>query len=590
MKSLWPGKDCTMTWQGRRPAGKSIYGFMIFAAVCLCVKYIFVDFGVDAEFQIAMSYRLAQGDRMFREMWEAYQMSAFLPALFIRIYLALFHTTTGIVLYLQAVGTLLDWAASCLLYRTVSKYLQCPGTAFAMAWIFAVVSPKDVPLPEYANMQIWFSMLLCLALFVHDRTGRRGMVVLAALCLCAAVLSYPSCLLLTAGVALLFFFRGRKKDFFLFLKVCVGMGIGYLWLTMRHISLEEFGIFFQNMLALETSHSGGLVKKFAAYLPDGVRIAALLAGAYGLAFVLARACLWASGRAKGDKGRASWGREESRVLADLLFFVLILAVSLYRVIFWSEYTRYAYALSFLAVILIGTHYFNKLSEDGKYFYLCCSILSVLDFLATLLLTDLELMGSVPYLLIAVVAAFLPIGKALQEVQGGRLLEILKKGMVIGGAALLIFRNIYLIRPMYLQANTILELGGIVKEGPAKGIVSSYMGPYMQNESIKEWKRYIEEGSTIWLIGSPLDTLGYLYLDTEIGAPSTVCTPGYNESVLEYWKRNPEKYPDVVIASCWYGELNAELQTNGWIMEWIEEEFQPEYWVDGKFWRYYFKGE
>ncbi len=157
-----------------------------------------------------------------------------------------------------------------------------------------------------------------------------------------------------------------------------------------------------------------------------------------------------------------------------------------------------------------------------------------------------------------------------------------------GTAFLVFKNVYLFRPLIYQANTIFEVGGIVKEGPAVGIITNYMGAYIQNESIKEWKEYIKEGSRIYIVGDLLDTLGYLYLDTEIAAPSVMCTPWYNESILEYWKMNPDKYPDVVIASCWYGDMNDGLEQNGWILKWIEEDFQPAYYVDGKYWRYYFK--
>lgn len=95
----------------------------------------------------------------------------------------------------------------------------------------------------------------------------------------------------------------------------------------------------------------------------------------------------------------------------MLFFAIIAAVSLYTVFFWNMYTRYAYSLSFLAVIIIGTHYSKKLSGSKKYFYVCENIISLLSFLATLLLTDLQFIGSVPYLLIAVTAAFLPIGES-----------------------------------------------------------------------------------------------------------------------------------------------------------------------------------
>ena len=121
-----------------------------------------------------------------------------------------------------------------------------------------------------------------------------------------------------------------------------------------------------------------------------------------------------------------------------------------------------------------------------------------------------------------------------------------------------------------------------------GVISEYMGAYMQNETMKEWKQYIHDGDAIYLIGGSLDTLGYLYADTTVAAPSLVPTPGYNESILDYWEMNPEKYPDVIIASCWYGVENSMLTEDSWIMQWIEQEYRPQYVIDGKYWRYYFK--
>lgn len=579
---------------------RSICFFLLFTAVCLSIKYIFVDFGIDAGFQITMSYRLVRGDLMFKEMWEPYQMSVFLATFFIKIYLALFKTTTGIVLYLQTVGMLIDWVVAYLLYRMVNRYLECRGAALAMAWFFVVVSPKDVPLPEYANMQVWFGVLLCLALFMYHRTEKKRYLILAALSLSAEVLSYPSCLVLVPGVAFLLFYRGRnfshsakapinwKKEFLFFFAVCAAAGIGYLCLTLRNISLEEFGIFFENMIALEPTHSVGYGQRFVRHLLDAAKMAAVLAAGYGIAFVSAGvlAGFFRSGNADGEKDRRGDIRS---ILADVLFFMIILSVSLYAVFSYETYTRYGYSISFLAVILIGARYAKRLSGDRKFFYLCGNVVSGLNFLATLLLSDLYLIGSVPYLIISVVVSFLPIKEALGQLNGGSIsMRRLRAAVLAVGMAFLVFRNTYLIRPLAYQVSTIMQVGGIVKEGPAAGIISNYMGAYIQNESIKEWREYIEEGSSIYLLGDPLDTLGYLYLDTDIAAPSVLSTPWYNESILEYWKMNPDKYPDVVIASCWYGKMDVGLERNGWILKWIEEDFRPAYSIDGKYWRYYFR--
>lgn len=559
--------------------GKRIRLCMLLAALALNIKYIFVDFGIDAEYQISMAYRLVTGDGMFKEMWEAHQMSAFLCAFLIKIYLMLFKTTTGVVLYLQVIGALLDGAIAYLIYYTVNKYLNSKNTGFAMAWFFLVVSPKDVPMPEFANMQIWFSMLLCITLFLYDKSKRKILLIVSALSLCAAVLSYPSCLILVFGVAFLLLYKGEKKELLLFLGVCVATGVLYLCVVMRNITLEEFGIFFENMQAIETSHAIGLGEKFMAYLIDAGKIMLLLGIAYVLAYGIARIM--------GIRSNIE-EKQAYTVLADILFCVFVMLMGLYMIPNWQDYNRCSYTILFLAVIIIGMRYAKSLSGDKLYFYYCGTIISILNFLATLILTDLELLGSVPYLLIAVICAFLPIAEVWNQTDVKVLGVTMKRLAYIGGVLFLVFRNVYIIRPMYLQVNTIFDIRGIVKEGPAMGIISEYMGPYMQNASVEEWKQNVPEGSNIWLIGDPLDVLGYLYIDTNIAAPSTVCTPGYNENILEYWKMNPDKYPDVVIASCWYGTLNSELVKNEWIMEWLEEEFQPSYYVDGKYWRYYYK--
>ena len=558
---------------------KALRRLMLLMLIGLSIKYIFVDFGIDAEFQISMSYRLAKGDLMFREMWEAYQMSAFLCAFFIKIYLFLFQSTTGIVLYLQVIGVLIDVGIAFLLYKTVRKYMNCPNTAFAMAWLFVVVSPKDVPLPEYANMELWFSMLLCITLFVYFQTGQKGMLVLSALCLCAAVLSYPSCLLLAAGAGCLFFRQRDKKNFLIFLSVCAATGLLYLALTLSQLSGNEFLIFFENMLAIETSHAISLGAKLLAYLKDALKIALLFGSAYLLSYLLVHKVI-------GEK--LAEDRKTRKLLVDLFFYLLILAVSLYATFAWVAHTRYGYSVLFLGIIVIGMRHGKELRESQYDFYIIGTVISLLNFLATLLLTDLQLIGSVPYLLIAAVVALLPIAEALKAADGNHILTALKKAALLCTVALLVFRNAYIIRPMYLQTNTIFDVGGVVKEGPAVGIFSTYMGPYMQNETIKEWQEYIPDGSNVYLIGDPLDTLAYLYSDTNVAAPSTVCTPGYNENILKYWEMNPHKYPDVIVASCWYGELNSALAENEWIMNWLEEEFQPAYSIDGKYWRYYFR--
>ena len=67
---------------------------LIIGAILVNIKSIFTDFDVDSEYAIAMAYRMIKGDRMVAQMWEPHQTSAFLCAFFMKIYMAIFRTTS----------------------------------------------------------------------------------------------------------------------------------------------------------------------------------------------------------------------------------------------------------------------------------------------------------------------------------------------------------------------------------------------------------------------------------------------------------------------------------------------------------------
>ncbi len=561
----------------KRSAEQNFRILMIVAACLLLVKYIVVDFGIDAEFQIAMSYRMAMGDVMFLEMWEPCQTSAFLCAFFIQIFLWIFDTTTGIVIYLQVIGVLLDAGVAYLLYRTVKKHLQTEKTAFFMTWIYLIVSPKDFPLADYTNMQVWFATVTCITLFLYFQTAKRRFIVFTALGLCGAVLSYPSCLIICFGIAILLLCRKEYKSTALLTGICFLVGALYLCLIFSRVSVAGFVESVNHMLSIETAHSTGIAEKMLLYAKDLGRILLVFFVTYVFVFGIIHAITYKRIQDKGVRV----------ILTDLLFLSVIAVMSLYTVFAWKHYVRYSYSILFLAMILIGIKYVRKLEKAKFNFWLCATIIAGLQLLSTLLLTNLVFVASIPYLLLAVTASLLPLSVALAQLDG-KYLRPIGNAFVVLCVGVIVFRNAYIIRPMYGDVSTMLKIHGIVKGGPAIGIISEYMGPYVQNESMKEWDQYVKDGQTIYLIGTGLDTLGYLYKDTVIGAPSVVPTPGYSEAIGEYWEENPDKRPDMIIASCLYGEINGDLTPDTWIMQWIENDFKPAYYVDGKYWRYYFK--
>ena len=128
------------------------------------------------------------------------------------------------------------------------------------------------------------------------------------------------------------------------------------------------------------------------------------------------------------------------------------------------------------------------------------------------------------------------------------------------------------------------VGNIISVGPGKGIVTEYMQGYMAECSHEEFGTYIEPGES--LLALDTNTICYMYQDVNIGSCTTICTPSFDENLLDYWERNPDKYPDVIAVMCWYGELQWDQES--WIMHWIENEFGATQVIDGKYFRYYIR--
>ena len=170
---------------------------LLAASIVATVKIIFFGFDIDEQYAVSMAYRLVQGDRMFLEMWEPHQTSAFFSAAFLWLYMQLFHTLKYSVLFLRIVGVVTQLLISILTYRTFRKFVT-ENTAFVIAVFYYNIIPKNSTVPDFSNMLLWFSMLLflCLLYFFlaenNEIPGKYFCLIMSGLSTSALVLSYPT--------------------------------------------------------------------------------------------------------------------------------------------------------------------------------------------------------------------------------------------------------------------------------------------------------------------------------------------------------------------------------------------------------------
>lgn len=266
--------------------------FLIWAGVVLVtIKSIFTDFGVDNGYAIATSYRHISGDRMFLEMWEPHQTSAFLTDLLMLLYRHFVPSLTGVAVYLQVMGILLWIPVTVLLYKELSRHFDRYVSHLICAFLF-VFRAKQTVFPEFSNMQIGFSILFFtfLVKYYFDQT-KVGNLLLSAVFLCLEIISYPTCLIAFAAAAgfLLLYTDRKVRNVLVFGGMCLALGTLYTGYFIWARGFSEFVSVLRLLAEADLSHGDVSMSVYqywhvfaegAAYLAATLAIAAVIRFAF----------------------------------------------------------------------------------------------------------------------------------------------------------------------------------------------------------------------------------------------------------------------------------------------------------------------
>lgn len=545
---------------------------LIILSILASVKMLFVGFGLDEEYQVVMAYRNAMGDRLFLDMWEPHQSSAFLCTLLLKPYLALFGTT-GIVLYLKACGTLFHLGISVYLYD-VLKNMVGRKYAWFLGIIYFNTLPKQIILPEFGIMQVWFYTLLSLFLIQYYQNGQKvRYLALASLSLMLAVLSYPSCLILYPFVLIWIAClsgKNRWRDMGIVTFLCMLGGAGYLGMLLFHTPPKHLVATISLILNGDATHSLSLGHKLLSFFTGSLYLAVVLAGCFAVSMVI--------GRLKHlDFQKILFMTAMSSFIVELFYWIVL----------DGGYEAMQLHLPLIAAMGLAQ---PKDALHGEKL-LCARLLTygvsgaVLCLLATVYLTDLSFIPSIPHVMPAAFYGMALLILALQN-------QSKKKGSGWISALLIVWCLTAIIGKGYtmrgnMQYNNVLESRGILKHGPAAGTISNYMGAYIYNCDYEDWQAYLEDGDRVLIVVKEvmnLGTLQYLFKDVEISHFSIINPTVYDERLLEYWEMYPHKKPNVIIVDCWYGQPAEDADS--WIMQYIENDFGYTQVDDGSYIRIY----
>ncbi|MGN0382866.1 MAG: hypothetical protein ACI4DS_01245 [Eubacterium sp.] len=549
---------------------KKIYLWIL--AVIVNIKSIFTDFGTDQAYAVTMSFRHLQGDRLFQEMGEPHQTSAFITDLLMAIYKRFVPDLEYVALYLQVSGVILYAVVTILLFKELKHFVNC-DLAHYMCLFFFIFRPKQSVFPEFSNMQICFSVMLFIFLLKFFRNQVKTYpLILAAIFLCLEILSYPTCLIVYFAIIILMytFCKNKWKSIAIFTGVCILCGGIYIAFIISCVGIDNLWESIQFILQADASHGENtfdVVYYFKDFIYGIIWIGGVIVASYG-AFIFAKKCK------KTISFLSCMG------INLLLTEILMIFVSRKTDIDWSC----MYFIILLLLIGIGAMNHKCLEGEGKILYYLGSTISVCSVIAVFFLTNLSFISLLGYLILGAMVSLIPINqfavsKKIESENTKKvsnivviilILFLFHRGMVVCG---------------YANEEGIklaIDVENIIRVGPTKGIVASLQKCNQVKGTLEDWQMYVNDDEVLVVVPWMLDSIVYLYPNTGISAFSTINTPTYDENLLKYWEIYPQKMPTVIAVECWNGEI--PIDKNSWIMKWIDDNYTSH--IDGSFWRFY----
>lgn len=565
----------------RQKGYRLLRNLLILGSILAAIKLIFVDYTMDEEYQIVMAYRNLQGDTLFGTMWEPHQTSAFVCAILLRLYTAITGTTTGVVLFLRGVTTGIQLLFAVWMYRFLRQETE-KEYAFLLACCYFNVVPKLIEIPEFSNLQLWGLTAVLLSLGYWRRNQRKlAWLAAAGLGMAVEVLAYPSDVILFPFFLVVIGLTCRQTDRrllkpLIFGGTCVLCGILWLGAVFLQVAPEELFRNIPYILQFDLTHDVTAV--------SGDKLAAIGADALRELIFAGISCAVA-----GLAGFIASKKSGKSFLAVFTVTAVLIAEGI-QLFYWVILQKgYEDPQIHWLVVWACALLFIREAGEGKRKYYVGMAAGFLVFLSVLYMSDLSLFYAIPHGIAGTFSALLLLIAVLQNDLGrdsGRRVILFLLGSL---CVVSVFGKGFALRAGKTETNTVLGIGGIMKEGPAAGILTNYMQAYVNNCDYEDFSAYVEEGSNCLIVTNLVGTGGtspYLFRNLSISHFSIVDPTSYDERLLTYWELYPEKVPDVIVVDCWYGQLMES--TDNWIMQYIENDFGYTRVEDGRYVRFYFR--
>ena len=562
-------------------------GAIIIVAGLVSVKRIFIGLDIDEQYAVALTYRIARGDMLLKQVWEPHQTSALITLFPVWLFMKLTGSSDHLLLFLRGISVLIQGAVALYWFITFREKAGRSASLIS-AFLLFLITPKFIQSPEFNNMQVWFFVLTCLFVISGIRKGKAALFLAAGLFLFMEVLAYPSCLLLFIFLTVYLILRGKKQAVLLVLPPVLG-GMGLLLYAGLKVGFGNLPTYAGYVLS-DSAHSEGIVSKFIGYLselPQVVLFLIIYAAISALILIVIKvlSVLTKAGSFRLCK-------------ADLPMFLAVLNTIAFADQFRSwhskqafiTYPQYCYLILFISGLVLFLVGGKEIKEKWKSEFFLLGIGTAVSHIAVMSLTNLSIRATFIHLIPGCAAALCLFGDVCRDVYrdarrdhvgefgvdeaestSGRGMPKILNITCILMSAVILFIAMYgagiIVRTSNEgRYNDIRMDYKKVIYGPAKGIYCEYLEGYSLNSKYELLSAAAPSGSKVLYIGT--DNLLYMANNYEVCTPSTISTPEYAGNLADYFAVNPEKIPEYILVDSKYADSTG-------VMGLLDDLFAPE---------------
>ena len=535
--------------------------FFILISGIAVIRSLVFGMDIDEEYSVALAYRIASGDTLIKEMYEPHQLSAILPAVFVKLFMIVTGGCEYLCLYLRFLGIVFAFIVSLAWYISLSKVYN-KQLVFLTSVIVFNTFPKGIVSLEFTNAELWMLLLTGISLFNYFRSSKNIHIIFAGISMVFEVLAYPSCVFLFPFFLAVLLRKKKIKAALIFAGECVLSAGAFLTYLLSKMTFNELlsGIGY---VMSDEEHSKGLITKLLGRIGELPEIliyclAYALIG-FMISFVICK--VFSLQNQKSDN--SLWALFPTITLAIALLDQLRLWL------FCGEALVYPQIIYLIAIVYGGFLYAKGMRTDSdilllNFFY----IPGIIALFCVLLLSNLTIKSAQVHLIPSVLCMFLWLDSPEEERPESRkwpvyLLSILWCIVIIAG-------RIYMVRDGGFNNGNINFVKQKILYGPGKYIYAPYMTGYRINEEQDFLTENIPVGSKVWYLGT--HNLIYFADDYEVCTASTISTPVYNQTCLDYFDINPGKIPEYVILDMDFLKNQKENISDD-VFSWIEEHYE-----------------